>query len=107
MTQAQTFIEIMATLAKSDPKAHQVFSHASMPSIVLSVGEWLSTEGTEFPFKPRPAKGPQFCYIIAEWNYSLNIYTCSLITDPNIRKACQISAKESYCEAYDLCGDPA
>ena len=118
MTQASTFISIMKVLEKSDPKAHAVFVDMSMSDIADFVSADLAdrvaennypslSDPQEPPFKIRPAKGSQTCYMIAEWNYALNLYTCSLITDPNIRKQCEMDAKISYCEAYDLCGDPA
>ena len=62
---------------------------------------------TEIVFKPRPVGGFQACYLIADLNYASEMYICSLIINPTTRANCEKAAKIAYCEAFDLCGDPA
>jgi len=62
---------------------------------------------SEYPFKPRPFGGNFVCYLVAELNYANDLYICSLITDKATRTQCEVNARKAYCDAYDLCGDPA
>lgn len=106
--QATAMTQTIAQLATHEPAALAKVESYSPPNLWLRVYEYTltlpQTVDGEPLFKPRPF-GNLTCYLLADWSYAENLYLCSLISDPAIRASCEATARSTYCEAFDLCGD--
>lgn len=102
MTQAEIIQEALDIIQKNQPQHYEKLLTETPEETAARTIAVINGDPTIFKARPQGATN-LVCYWIAEFNYAQALATCDLISDPNLRKQCKMSAKQVYCDAFDAC----
>ena len=111
--QAVVYTQTLKVLAVHEPQRYAEYGALppqDLAALVAAHGAeqvalWDAVhEGAEPYYKPREPGEHIGCYFLADLNYTQNDQACMLISDEKLRASCRAKARETYCEAFALCG---